>query len=121
LGLVFWTSKENRGLQSANLLASPECLRKSLALYPNGCHTQSLLCDSRGTIFLLNFNFPEHPKSSVSGPRFVISFSVICNVALFMQCYITRTLRDDSPNLKIRSGEEKLYFPLACDAIGGQE
>lgn len=85
LGLVFRTSKENRGLQSANLLASPECLRKSLALYTNGCHAQSLLRDPRGTLFILNFNFPEHPKSSVSGPRFVISFSIIYNVALFMQ------------------------------------
>jgi hypothetical protein len=88
LGLVFRTSKEYRGLQSANLLASPECLRKNLALYPDGCHAQSLLRDSRGTIFILNFNFPEHPKSSGPGPRFVIPFSIIYNVALLMQGYI---------------------------------
>jgi hypothetical protein len=88
LGLVFWTSKEYRGFQSANLLTSPECLRKSLALYPDGGHAQSLLRDSRGTIFILNFDFPQYPTSSISGPRFAISFSIICHVALFMQGHI---------------------------------
>jgi hypothetical protein len=77
LVLVFWTSKEHRGLQSANLFARTQCLRKSLALYADGCHAQSLLPDSPGTIFIPNFNFPEYPKSSVSGRRTVTSFSII--------------------------------------------
>jgi hypothetical protein len=88
--LVFWTSKEHRGLQSADLLPRTQCVRKSLALYADGCHAQSLLRDSRGTIFIPNFNFSEYPESSVSGPRVITSFSIVLNVALFMQCYITR-------------------------------
>jgi hypothetical protein len=88
LGLVFWTSQKHRGSQSPDLLARTQCVRKNLALYAGGCHPQSLLRDSRGTIFILNFNFPEYPESSVSGPRSLASFSIIYNVALFMQCYI---------------------------------
>ena len=89
LGLVFWTSQKHRGLQSPDLLARTQCVRKNLALYAGGCHAQSLLRDSRGTIFILNFNFPEYPESSVSGPRSLASFSIIYNVALFMQRYIS--------------------------------
>jgi hypothetical protein len=89
LGLVFWTSQKHRGSQSPDLLARTQCVRKNLALYAGGCHAQSLLRDSRGTIFILNFNFPEYPESSVSGPRSLASFSIISNVALFMQCYIS--------------------------------
>jgi hypothetical protein len=89
LGLVFWASQEHRGSQSAHLLARTQCVRKSLALYANGCHAQSLLRDSRRTIFILNFNFPEYPESSISGPRSLTSFSIEMYVALFMQCYIS--------------------------------
>jgi hypothetical protein len=88
LGLVLWTSPKHRGLQSTNLLARTQCVRKSLALYAGGCHAQSILRDSRRTIFILNFNFPKYPKSSASGPRSLTSFSIILNVALFMQGYI---------------------------------
>ena len=90
LGLVFWTSQEHRGLQSADLLARTQCIRKNLALYASGCYAQSLLRDSRRTIFILNFNFPEYPKSSLSSPRSSTSFSIKICVALFMQCYILR-------------------------------
>ena len=88
LGLVFWTPQEHRGSQSADLLARTQCVRKSLALYAGGCHAQSLLRDSRRTIFILNFNFPQYPESSVSGPRSLTSFSIVFCVALFMQGYI---------------------------------
>ena len=90
LGLVFWASQEHRGSQSAHLLPRTQCVRKSLALYANGCHAQSLLRDSRRTIFILNFNFPEYPESSISGPRSLTSFSIELYVALFMQRYISR-------------------------------
>ena len=73
LGLFFWTSQEHRGLQSADLLARTQCVRKSLALYADGCHAQPLLRDSRGTIFILNINFPKYAESSVSGPRSLTS------------------------------------------------
>jgi hypothetical protein len=89
LGLVLCTSQKHRGVQSANLLAGTQCVRKGLALYTGGCHAQSILRDSRRTIFIFNFNFPEYPKSSASGSRSLTSFSIIYNVALFMQCYIT--------------------------------
>ena len=90
LGLVLWTSQKHRGSQSPDLLAGTQCVRKNLALYSGGGHPQSLLRDYRGTIFILNFNFPEYPENSVSGPRALTSFSIISNVALFMQCYIAK-------------------------------
>ena len=73
LGLVYWTSQAHRGSQSADLLARTQCVRKSLALYADGCHAQPLLRDSRGTIFILNINFPKYAESSVSGPRSLTS------------------------------------------------
>jgi len=88
LGLVFWASQEHRGLQPAHLLPRTQCVRKNLALYAGGCHAQSLLRDSRRTIFILNINFPEYPESSLSGPRSLTSFSIKIYVALFMQYYI---------------------------------
>jgi hypothetical protein len=90
LGLVFWTSQEHPGLQSADLLARTQCVRKSLALYASGCHARSLLRDSRRTIFVFNFNIPEYPESSVSSPRSFVSFSIEIYVALFMQGYISK-------------------------------
>jgi len=85
LALVFWTSQEHRGLQSADLLARTQCVRKSLALYASGCHAQSLLRDSRRTMFMLNFNFPEYPENSVSGPRSLTSLSVaLCRLIYAM-------------------------------------
>ena len=92
LGLVFWTSQENRGSQSTDLLARTQCIRKSLALYASGCHAQSLLRDSRRTIFILNFDFPEYPKSSLSGPRSLTSFSIALCRLIYAIIYNSRNL-----------------------------
>jgi len=79
LGLVFQTSQEYRGLQSAPLLPSIQCLRKSLALYAHRSHSQPLFRDSRRIVFNFNLDISQYTKSSLTDSRLSAPISINSN------------------------------------------
>lgn len=90
LGLVLQTSQIHRGLQSATLLPSTECLGKNLALYAIRGYPQSLLRDHRRIIFDFNLYIPQYPESSIAGSRLFISIPIIISCRFnFAMVYIT--------------------------------
>jgi len=86
LGLIFRASQEHRRLQSADLLPRTQCLRKNLALYAGGCHSQSLLRGPGRAICIFNLNLPQYPESSVTGSGSFISFPI--RLSNFMSLYL---------------------------------